>query len=75
MNGIKVESITGPDKDGNFKIILAEGSLEALQAMFPTSTPEEAFNHFWTLATNHFKVEGDQLKVIQVVEETSSEDA
>ena len=75
MNGIKVKNIEGPDKDGNFQVVLAEGSLEALLEMFPKSTPEEAFNLFWTLATNHFKVEGEQLTVIKVVEEAAPEDA
>jgi hypothetical protein len=75
MEGIQVRKIIGPDEDGNFKVILTDGSLEALQEMFPKSTPEEAFNLFWTLASNHYKLEGEKLTVVRVIEETTPEDA
>ena len=75
MEGINVKEIIGPDEEGNYKVILTEGSLEALQEMFPKSTPEEAFNLFWTLASNHFKLEGEKLTVVRVSEETALDDA
>jgi hypothetical protein len=75
MNEIKVKEVKGPDEDGNFQVILEDGSLEALQEMFPKSTPEEAFQLFWTLASNHFKEDGDKLTVLKVVEDTASEDS
>ena len=75
QNKIQVKEIKGPDEEGNFQVVLEDGSLEALQEMFPKSTPEEAFQLFWTLATNHFKVDDDKLTVLKVVEDIASEDS
>ncbi len=75
QNKIQVKEIKGPDEEGNFQVVLEDGSLEALQEMFPKSTPEEAFQLFWTLATNHFKSDGDKLTVVKVAEDAASEDS
>jgi len=68
-NSIKVEKIVGPDELGNFQVILTPGSLVLLEEMFPNCTPEEAFTHYWNLATNHLQLEKDQkIRVTQVKE-------
>ena len=70
---IKVEKIDGPDELGNFKVTLTSGSIPLLEKMFPGCTPEEAFNHYWNLATNHLQLAEDQkIRVVKVEESVDS---
>ena len=72
---VKVEKIIGPDKEGNYQVVLAPGSIQIMQSMFPDTTPEEAFTHFWNLATNHLQLENENsLKVTKVQERKSGEE-